>query len=110
MAAAGLAQGEIAAAIVAGGLSLATLRRRFGEELATGRAKAKASVARALYQQACKGNVAACKLWLERFAVAADADEEGAENVMSRLVAGARERLERKLAGLAAPGGPPPSA
>ena len=105
-----MTQGEIAAAIVAGGLSLATLRRRFGEELASGRAKAKAAVARSLYQQACKGNVSACKLWLERFAVAANAGEEEAENVMSRLVAGARERLERKLAGLAPLGGSTPPA
>jgi hypothetical protein len=108
MAAGGMTQAEIAAAIVSGGLSLATLRRRFGAELAAGRARAKASVARSLYTQACKGNVAACKLWLDRFA-AADSDQ-GVQDVIARLVAGARERLERKLAKLASPGGPAPPA
>jgi AcrR family transcriptional regulator len=110
MAAAGIALADIAAAVAPGGVSLATLRRHFADELRHGRAKAHAAVARSLFQQACKGNVAACRLWLDRHAPAASANAGGNNKddiaqVLDRLVAGSRTRLERQLARLAAAGG-----
>ena len=102
----GLSKAEIARVIVPGGITLATLRRHFREELAIGRSQANAAVARSLFQQACTGNVAACKLWLERNAgggmPASGNGEEDVQQVLSSLVAGARQRLERKLARLRA--------
>lgn len=99
MAAAGMPQADIAAAITPGGVSLATLRRHFAEELRHGRAKAEGAVARSLFQQACKGNVAACRLWLDRHAPAAQGNnKDDIVQVLDRLVAGSRSRLERQLA------------
>ena len=110
MAAAGVALADIAAAVTPGGVSLATLRRHFADELQHGRSKAHAAVARSLFQQACRGNVAACRLWLDRHGPAADKNAGGNNKddiaqVLDRLVAGSRTRLERQLARLAAAGG-----
>ena len=105
MAAAGLALGDIAVAVTPAGVSLATLRRHFADELRHGRTKAHAAVARSLFRQACKGNVAACRLWLDRHVPAANGNKDDIANVLDRLVAGSRQRLERQLARLAAAGG-----
>ncbi len=109
LAAAGLALGDIAVAVTPAGVSLATLRRHLADELRHGRAKAHAAVARSLFRQACKGNVAACRLWLDRHVPAASANANGNKDdiasVFDRLVSGSRQRLERQLARLAAAGG-----
>jgi hypothetical protein len=103
MAAAGMPLADIAAATTPGGVSLATLRRHFAEQLRHGRAKAEAAVARSLFQQACKGNVAACRLWLDRHAPAARRNvKDDIARMLDGLVAGSRRRLERQLARLAA--------
>jgi AcrR family transcriptional regulator len=107
MAAAGVPLAGIAAAVTSGGISLGTLRRHFANELKHGRAKAHGAVARSLFQQACKGNVAACRLWLERHGPTAGAganNKDDIAQVLDRLVAGSRQRLERQLARLAAAG------
>lgn len=107
MAAAGIPLAGIAAAVTPAGISQATLRRHFADELKHGRAKAQGAVTRSLFQQACKGNVAACRLWLQRHAPAAGAggnNKDDIAQVLNRLVAGSKSRLERKLARLAAAG------
>jgi hypothetical protein len=113
LAAFGISQREIAGLIGPAGIGTATLRRHFREELRNGRAKATAAVIDSLHRHACRGNVAACKLWLEWHARGAAAGEAGAQDVLASLVAGARARLERKLDRLAgrlaaAPLPPPP--
>ena len=51
------------AALVCGGISVATLRDRFAEELVRGRAKAHAGIGKTLYQKAMAGDVASLIWW-----------------------------------------------
>jgi hypothetical protein len=51
------------AALVCGGISVATLRDRFAEELQRGRAKAHAGIGKTLYQKAMSGDVASLIWW-----------------------------------------------
>ena len=51
------------AALVCGGISVATLRDRFSEELQRGRAKAHAGIGKTLFQKAMAGDVASLIWW-----------------------------------------------
>jgi hypothetical protein len=51
------------AALVCGGISVATLRDRFAEELQRGRAKAHAGIGKTLFQKAMAGDVASLIWW-----------------------------------------------
>jgi hypothetical protein len=58
----GLTEANIAA-LVCGGISVATLRDRFSEELQRGRAKAHAGIGKTLFQKAMAGDVASLIWW-----------------------------------------------
>ena len=96
----GVARGEIARSIAPGGMSLSSLRRHFADELVSGRTKADAAIAETLIDQARQGNVAACKLWIERAGRGGEAKSES--DAFTAEIGRARQTLERKLASLAA--------
>jgi hypothetical protein len=98
----GVPLADIARAIVPGGIALATLRKHFREELASGIAKAHASIAETVFRQAQKGNVAACKLWLERAERGGKGND--ADLAMQTLLQDAKRSLARKLNRLVAAG------
>jgi hypothetical protein len=96
----GVARGEIARSIAPGGMSLSSLRRHFADELASGRTMADAAIAETLIDQARQGNVAACKLWIERAGRGGEA--KSGTDAFTAEISRARQTLERKLARLAA--------
>lgn len=95
----GVAVDEIARSVAPGGMTPASLRRHFADELGQGRTKADAAIAETLIEQARQGNVAACKLWIER--AGRGGETQSATDALAAEIERARQTLERKLNRLA---------